>query len=131
MLVRILYGCDLRLGVALSLTWSRMDFSRQSIAVLNGKNEIGRIAPGDRVYLHCLRHSITVHLLESGDSLASIRAFLGHESFKGTLVYAEVTPELANKYLHGRDKSLPADDAEGTPKPNPIAFLKRGHGRKH
>jgi len=48
---------------------------------------------------HSFRHSIAVHMLESGIPLAVIKTFLGHESITSTMVYAEVTPELANKYL--------------------------------
>jgi len=42
---------------------------------------------------------LAVHMLESGIPLAVIKTFLGHESITSTMVYAEVTPELANKYL--------------------------------
>jgi len=55
---------------------------------------------------HCFRHSIAVHMLECGESLVVIRAFLGHVSIETTTVYAEVTPELANKYLRERGKPL-------------------------
>jgi site-specific recombinase XerD len=55
---------------------------------------------------HSFRHSIAVHMLECGESLAVIRAFLGHSSIGTTLVYASVTPELANKYLRERGKAL-------------------------
>jgi site-specific recombinase XerD len=55
---------------------------------------------------HSFRHSIAVHMLEAGESLAVIRAFLGHSSISSTLVYASVTPELANKYLRERGKPL-------------------------
>jgi len=47
-------------------------------------------------------------MLEAGESLAVIRAFLGHSSISSTLVYASVTPELANKYLRERGKPLEA-----------------------
>ena len=55
---------------------------------------------------HSFRHSIAVHMLEAGESLAVIRAFLGYSSISSTLVYASVTPELANKYLRERGKPL-------------------------
>lgn len=41
-------------------------------------------------------------MLEAGDSLVTIKAFLGHASIVTTTVYAQVTPELANKYLDER-----------------------------
>jgi len=37
------------------------------------------------------------------NSLPVIQAFLGHESISSTIIYASVTPELANKYLRDRD----------------------------
>jgi len=52
---------------------------------------------------HSFRHSIAVHMLECGISLSVIQAFLGHESISSTIIYASVTPELANKYLRDRD----------------------------
>jgi len=52
---------------------------------------------------HSFRHSIAVHMLECGNSLPVIQSFLGHESISSTIIYASVTPELANKYLRDRD----------------------------
>ena len=46
---------------------------------------------------HSFRHSIAVHMLECGESLVVIKAFLGHASITTTTIYASVTPELANK----------------------------------
>lgn len=55
---------------------------------------------------HSFRHSIAVHMLEAGDSLVAIRAFLGHSSIATTCIYAKVTPELAAKYLNERGRPL-------------------------
>ena len=55
---------------------------------------------------HSFRHSIAVHMLECGESLAVIRAFLGHSSISSTILYTNVTPELANKYLKERSENL-------------------------
>ena len=55
---------------------------------------------------HSFRHSIAVHMLESGESLVVIKAFLGHASVATTTIYASVTPELANKYLRERGEAL-------------------------
>jgi len=46
-------------------------------------------------------------MLECGESLIVIKAFLGHASIKTTTVYCDVTPELANKYLRERGKAIP------------------------
>lgn len=45
-------------------------------------------------------------MLECGESLVVIKAFLGHASIETTTIYAEVTPELANKFLRERGKAL-------------------------
>lgn len=58
---------------------------------------------------HSFRHSIAVHMLEAGDSLLAIKAFLGHSCLTTTAVYAQISPELANKYLDNRGKPLPED----------------------
>ena len=57
---------------------------------------------------HTFRHSIAVHMLEAGDSLVTIKAFLGHASIVTTTIYAQVTPELANKYLDERGRAIDA-----------------------
>ena len=59
---------------------------------------------------HSFRHSIAVHMLECGESLVVIKAFLGHASIETTTMYAEVTPELANKYL--KERGNPLDSVE-------------------
>lgn len=61
---------------------------------------------------HSFRHSIAVHMLEAGESLVAIKAFLGHASIMSTVVYAQVTPELANKYLDRRGKPLEPVDLQ-------------------
>lgn len=61
---------------------------------------------------HSFRHSIAVHMLECGESLAVIRSFLGHESISSTMVYASVTPELANRYLRERGRVLNSVELE-------------------
>ncbi|MCD8501486.1 MAG: site-specific integrase [Bacillaceae bacterium] len=69
---------------------------------------------------HSFRHSIAVHMLEAGDSLVAIKAFLGHSSIATTCIYATVTPELANKYLDERGK--PLQDVASTNNPPPLSL---------
>jgi len=69
---------------------------------------------------HSFRHSIAVHMLEAGDSLIAIKAFLGHTSVSTTAIYAQVTPELASKYLDERGK--PLKEATLAFKPQPLAM---------
>ena len=47
-----------------------------------------------------------MHMLEAGDNLVAIKAFLEHESISTTCIYTTVTPELANRYLDARGKPL-------------------------
>lgn len=54
----------------------------------------------ERVTLHCLRHSIATHLLESGVGIEQVRDFLGHTHLESTQVYTRV----GRKYL-GRNFS--------------------------
>jgi site-specific recombinase XerD len=76
---------------------------------------------------HSFRHSIAVHMLEAGDSLVTIKAFLGHSSISTTSVYAKVTPELANKYLDERGKPLHGITVTEAPQalPQALPFLYR------
>ncbi len=78
---------------------------------------------------HSFRHSIAVHMLECGESLVVIKAFLGHESINTTTIYTSVTPELANKYLRERGKVFEKMDTESLLQTNRIApalpFLSR------
>lgn len=76
---------------------------------------------------HSFRHSIAVHMLEAGDSLVAIKAFLGHSSIATTCIYATVTPELANKYLDERGKALEGVSSKNATQPLPqvLPFLYR------
>jgi integrase/recombinase XerD len=48
------------------------------------------------ITLHCLRHSIATHLLESGLSVEYVRDFLGHKHLESTQIYTRVN----QKQLH-------------------------------
>lgn len=76
---------------------------------------------------HSFRHSIAVHMLESGESLVAIKAFLGHASIATTAIYAQVTPELAAKYLNERGKPLQdvKTRVRSYPLPRAMPFLYR------
>ncbi len=46
------------------------------------------------ITLHCLRHSIATHLLESGLSVEYVRDFLGHKHLESTQIYTRVNQQL-------------------------------------
>lgn len=52
---------------------------------------------------HSFRHSISVHMLESGVPLPVIKVFLGHSCIKTTMVYATVSDALKDFYLKNRN----------------------------
>jgi site-specific recombinase XerD len=66
---------------------------------------------------HSFRHSIAMHMLESGIPLPVIKTFLGHVSIATTMVYASANYEMVNKFL--RDKNPYADtEPDGEQQPN-------------
>jgi hypothetical protein len=52
---------------------------------------------------HSFRHSIAVHMLESGVPLPVIKVFLGHSSIMTTMTYATVSDALKDAYLKNRN----------------------------
>ena len=58
---------------------------------------------------HSFRHSIAMHMLESGIPIPIIKTFLGHSSISSTMIYASADYDLVNKYL--RDKNPYAEQA--------------------
>ncbi len=84
----------------------------------------------DRYSPHSFRHSIAVHMLECGESIAVVKAFLGHASIATTMIYTSVTPEIANRYLKDRDISI--DISKDTPlkkgQPELLSFLRKTKG---
>jgi site-specific recombinase XerD len=80
--------------------------------VCEAKEKHPELFRSDRYSPHSFRHSIAVHMLECGESIVVIRAFLGHASLSTTMIYASVTPELANRYLRERGKAIEAANIE-------------------
>jgi site-specific recombinase XerD len=88
--------------------------------VTEAKKQNPTLFKEDRYSPHSFRHSIAIHMLESGDSLLAIKAFLGHTSVATTAVYAQVTPELASKYLDERGK--PLKETANLLRPQPLSM---------
>jgi len=47
--------------------------------------------------VHCLRHSIAVHLLEAGRGIEYVADHLGHRNIQNTRVYAQITDPLRDQ----------------------------------
>jgi site-specific recombinase XerD len=47
--------------------------------------------PKEKAHFHSLRHSIAVHLLDSGADVLFVRDILGHKNIQNTLIYAQIT----------------------------------------
>lgn len=54
------------------------------------KTLLERTSIKKEITLHCLRHSIATHLLESGLSVEYVRDFLGHKHLESTQIYTRV-----------------------------------------
>ena len=65
----------------------------------------------DKYSPHSFRHSIAMHMLESGVPIPVIKTFLGHESISTTMVYAEADFNLVSKYLRDKDPYAEQDMA--------------------
>ncbi len=61
------------------------------------KNILERTGIKKEITLHCLRHSIATHLLESGLSIEYVRDFLGHKHLESTQIYTRINQKQLYK----------------------------------
>jgi len=67
----------------------------------------GRMADGDRITPHSLRHACASHMLKSGASIEIVRKMLGHKRLSTTQIYTRLNPEdlkKAHKRCHPRER---------------------------
>jgi len=83
MLLRILYGCGLRLGEALSLTWNEIDLSTGVITVKIAKNQKQRIVPMNSELTRILNLYRMAPLFDSQDQGFLFRNNNGQQRSKG------------------------------------------------
>ena len=62
-------------------------------AAVKRAEELGAIAPGNRVGTHTLRHSYARHLQMNGIPIKYLSRWLGHSSIRTTLIYLELVPD--------------------------------------
>jgi site-specific recombinase XerD len=53
--------------------------------------------PDDRCHPHCLKHSLAIRMVESGQTLPAIMQALGHRSITSTAIYSRPTDAVADK----------------------------------
>ena len=61
--------------------------------------------PRDRRHLHCLRHSVAVHLLDAGEEIDFVRDHLAHKSIQSTMTYAQISDTRRNRSIRRLERS--------------------------
>ena len=74
---------------------------------------------------HSFRHSIAMHMLESGISLPVIKTFLGHVSISSTMIYASANYEMVNKFLRDKNPYAEQDSTAAQPNASYIPYFLR------
>ena len=59
-----------------------------------------------KVTVHTLRHTYATHLYEAGVSLRLIQSYLGHRSYRSTLIYTHLTSKMKQAALEIIDREI-------------------------
>jgi integrase/recombinase XerD len=66
---------------------------------------------------HTLRHSFATHMIRNNVSIAVVKAMLGHEDIKSTMMYVQVdhadVRKAMDRYILNRDDRKPDEDNQG------------------
>jgi len=99
-------GKDMRKHIFSSQTNEHMTISCLEAIVKKYVQKAKQLRPDlfrDNYSPHSFRHSIAMHMLESGIPLPVIKTFLGHSSISTTMIYAAADYELVSRYLRDKD----------------------------
>mgnify|MGYP006294987125 FL=1 len=80
---------------ALFLSRNNKPLSRKQLHVLFKKFTARTRIPPDKRHCHVLRHSVAVHMIDSGIDVRRVAYHLGHRSLTSTMVYANVSAKAA------------------------------------
>ena len=75
----------------LFLSLLKQPISRQQISVLFKKYAKKAKLPEDKRHAHTMRHSVAVHMLDSGFAVEEVKDRLGHRDIRSTDVYAKIS----------------------------------------
>lgn len=55
--------------------------------------------PKEKCFIHTLKHSSAVHMLEAGVDIRTVQDVLGHKDIRSTTVYATVTSQMRDNFI--------------------------------
>ena len=79
--------------------------SREQIDVLLKKYRRKAKLPVDKHHAHTLRHSVAVHILDSGFTQEEVRDRLGHRDIRSTDVYARISSKKRDEIGRRMDRA--------------------------
>ncbi len=83
---------DIKASDFLFTSQEKRPISRQMLDKLIKKYcEKGKVATRDKWHFHSLKHSVAVHLAESGLDLKEVQYYIGHKNINNTFIYFQFT----------------------------------------